>query len=116
MTVIAFRRARGLTLLAWLGLLLLVVAWHAVRGPAGLGTVTLVVMTLPLLAPLPGLWAGRRRTYRWAPLTLAPALAWSLTEILANPPARGYAVVVALLAFLSLAAVVAALRSMPARH
>jgi hypothetical protein len=49
-------------------------------------------------------------------LTLAPALAWSLTEILANPPARGYAVGVALLAFLSLAAVVAALRSMPARQ
>jgi hypothetical protein len=48
-------------------------------------------------------------------LTLAPALAWSLTEILANPPARGFAVSASLLAFVSLAAVVAALRSMPAR-
>jgi cyanate permease len=48
-------------------------------------------------------------------LTLAPALAWSLTEILANPPARRFAVAASLLAFLSLAAVVAALRSMPAR-
>jgi len=115
MTAAVFRRARALTLLAWMGLLLLVLAWHAVGVPAAPGPVILSVVTLPLLAPLPGLWAGRRRTYRWAPLTLAPALAWSLTEILANPPARRFAVAASLLAFLSLAAVVAALRSMPAR-
>ena len=115
MTSPVFQRARRLTLLAWGSLLLLLVAWHAVSGAAGLGTVVMVVVVAPLLAPLPGLWAGRRRTYRWAPLTLAPALAWSLTEILANPPARGTAVATALLAFLSLAAVVATLRSMPLR-
>jgi uncharacterized membrane protein len=107
--------ARGLTLLAWLSLLSLLLAWNAVAGPAGLGTAALVAIGAPLLAPLRGLWTGRRRTYRWAPLTLAPALAWSLTEMLANPPARAFSIAAALLAFLSLAAVVAALRSMPAR-
>jgi uncharacterized membrane protein len=107
-------RARRSTLAVWLGLLALLVAWHAAGGAAGLGTAILAAVALPLLLPLPGLWRGRRRTFRWAPLTLAPALAWALTEILANPPARGFAVGSALLAFLALAAVVATLRSMPA--
>lgn len=113
MTGTAHRRARGLTLLVWAGLLVLLLAWHAAPGRAGLGSVVLALVALPLLAPLPGLWRGRRRSYRWAPLTLAPALAWSLTEILANPAARGFATGAALLSFLSLAAVVASLRSMP---
>lgn len=107
------RTARLATLALWLGLLALLLAWHAVAGAQGLGTVLLALVAVPLLAPLPGLWKARRRTYRWAPLTLAPALAWSLTEIVANPEARGFATGCALLAFLALAAVVAALRSMP---
>ena len=105
--------ARRATLALWLGLLALLLAWHAAAGARGLGTGVLAAIALPLLAPLPGLWQGRRRTYRWAPLTLAPALAWSLTEIVANPAARGIATGSALLAFLALAAVVAALRSLP---
>lgn len=109
----AQRRARGLTLLAWAGLLVLLLAWHAVPRAGALGSIVLALVALPLLAPLPGLWKGRRRSYRWAPLTLAPALAWSLTEILANPAARAYATAAALLSFLSLAAIVASLRSMP---
>jgi hypothetical protein len=42
-----------------------------------------------------------------------PALAWSLTELVANPGARAFAVLSALLAFLALAGVVATLRAMP---
>jgi len=109
----AHRRARGLTLLVWAGLIVLLLAWHAAPGRAGLGSIVLAIVALPLLAPLPGLWRGRRRSYRWAPLTLAPSLAWSLTEILANPASRGFAIGAALLSFLSLAAIVASLRSMP---
>lgn len=108
-----YLRARRATLVVWSGLLLWPVAWHAAQGTARLGTVMLAVTTLPLLLPLPGLWRGQRRSYRWAPLTLVPVLAWSLTELLANPLARGFAVGGALLAFLALAAVVATLRSMP---
>jgi uncharacterized membrane protein len=111
----AHRRAWVLTLLLWVGLIVLLLAWHAAHGRASLGSLVLGVVALPLLAPLPGLWRDQRRSYRWAPLTLAPALAWSLTEILANPAARGYATGVALLSFLSLAAIVASLRSMPPR-
>lgn len=115
MNSIPSARARRTTLLIWLVLLGLLLAWHLAPGEGALGMMVLALVALPLLAPLPGLWRGTRRTYRWAPLTLAPALAWSLTEILANPPARGFAVACALLAFISLAAVVATLRSMPAR-
>jgi len=109
----AHQRARRFTLLVWAGLLAVLLAWHVAPAPAKLGSVVLGILALPLLAPLPGLWQGRRRSYRWAPMTLAPALAWSLTEILANPAARGFAISGALLSFLSLAAVVASLRSMP---
>jgi len=78
------------------------------------GRVLLVLLTAgPLLAPWRGLWAGRRRAYRWAPLTLAPSLTYALTELVANPLARGLAGFTALLAILCLAAIVAALRAMP---
>jgi uncharacterized membrane protein len=104
-----FRRARAAVVGLWLGLVAVLLLWSSASG-LGLAIVT----AGPLLLPLPGLVAARRRTYRWAPLTLAPALAWSLTELVANQAARGIAVLAALLAFLALAGVVAALRSMPA--
>jgi uncharacterized membrane protein len=108
-----FLRARAATLLAWCALLVTLAAWQLAGGAGGGAILVLAATALPALAPLPGLWRGRRRSYRWAPLTLAPALAWSLTEIVANPPARAVATVTALLVIVALAAVVAALRTMP---
>jgi uncharacterized membrane protein len=108
-----FNRARLAVLCLWVVLGTTLSAWALVGGTMA-GRVALVVLTIgPLLAPLRGLWAGRRRTYRWAPLTLAPSLTFALTELVANPSSRGLAGFTALLAFLCLAAVVAALRSMP---
>jgi uncharacterized membrane protein len=108
-----FQKARAAVVCLWLGLAALLLGW-SLAGGATIGGVALAMLTAgPLLAPLAGLWAGRRRTYRWAPLALAPGLAWSLTELVANPAARGLAGLVALLAFLCLAGIVAALRSMP---
>jgi uncharacterized membrane protein len=108
-----FKRARMAVLCLWLALGASLSAWSLADGTTA-GKVTLALFTVgPLLAPLHGLWAGRRRTYRWAPLTLAPALVFSLTELVANPPARSLAAFTALLAFLCLAGIVAALRSMP---
>lgn len=109
-----FSRARAAALLGWAGQLLALATWHLNAHAAGAAVALLVLTVAPLLPPLPGLWAGRRRTYRWAPLTLAPALAWSLTEIVANPTSRGPAVLVGLLCVFALAAVVATLRTMPA--
>jgi uncharacterized membrane protein len=108
-----FERARRAVMVLWIALGATLSAWSLADGTTASG-VTLALLTVgPLLAPLRGLWAGRRRTYRWAPLTLAPSLTLALTELVANPTARGLAGVAALLAFLCLAAIVAALRSMP---
>lgn len=114
MAVDTYRRARGATLLSWVALLLVQSAWLLPDAATAGGMAVLVGTVLPPLLPLHGLWRGRRRTYRWAALTLAPAMAWSLTELVANPAVRGTAVLSAMLAFLSLAAVVATLRTMPA--
>jgi len=109
------RRAQQVTLAIWGGLLLWLLAWWMAPGPAGLAGPVLAGVAAPLFAPLQGLWRGQRRSYRWAPLTLAPVLAWSLTELLANPTARTYAITAAALSILALAAIVATLRSMPAQ-
>lgn len=109
----AFERARRAVILLWIALGATLSAWSLADGSTPGGMVLALITVGPLLLPLPGLWAGRRRSYRWAPLTLAPALACSLTELVANPPQRALAAFVALLSFLCLAAIVAALRSMP---
>lgn len=103
--------ARGAVLAAW-GLLGLVLsAWHWILLPPAAAAVATLLTVAPLATPLPGLAARRRRTYRWAPLTLAPAMTWSLTELVANPAARPFALVAGCLAFAALAATVAWLRS-----
>jgi uncharacterized membrane protein len=109
----SFDRARRWVLGLWLALGADVCAWLLAGRSAAAGAILVILIAGPLLAPLPGLLAGRRRSYRWAPLTLAPSLALALTELVANPPARHLAGLTALLAFLCLAAIVAALRSMP---
>jgi uncharacterized membrane protein len=108
-----FLPARIATLAIWTLLIATLTAWHAWSHAAPAALVLWLLTVLPLLVALPGLWQGRRRTYRWAGLTLAPALAWGLTEMLANAAAGAVATATALLAFLALAALVAALRVMP---
>lgn len=109
------RHARVAVLLSWSLLTAVLVAWHALRLGVPAAAVAVLFTVGPLMLPLPGLLRGDPRTYRWASLTLAPALAWSLTELLANPAARGPAGFAALLSVLSLAALVAALRVTPRR-
>jgi len=57
-------------------------------------------MLLPIVAPLPGLLRGSRRTYAWATLCVAPYLVYGVTEIVANPAVR---VAAAAILFASLA-------------
>lgn len=108
-----FARARSAVLLLWCLLALVLLAWQ-LGPPVTVGSCAIVLATvLPMAFPIPGMLKTRRRSFRWAPLTLAPAMAWSLTELVANPLARLPAGLCALLGFLALAAVVAALRTMP---
>lgn len=106
-------RARRATLAVWMMLLAVLTAWHLSASSLPAAAMLLLVTVAPLVFPLPGLWRARRPGFRWAPLTLVPALAWSLTELVANPGARAIAILSALLAFLALAGVVAMLRAMP---
>ena len=77
------RNLRRVALAVWLALLISIACWPL--GDGGIGPLTTALALLPLLAPLPGMARGTRRTLRWAPLTLAPPLALALTEILVNP-------------------------------
>jgi uncharacterized membrane protein len=66
---------------------------------AGYPWLICVLAVLPLLAPLNGLWRGRRHTYAWATLFAIPYLVFALTELLVNPAARWVAAMSLLLVF-----------------
>ena len=102
------RNLRRVALAVWLALLISIACWPL--GDGGIGPLTTALAFLPLLAPLPGMARGTRRTLRWAPLMLAPSLALALTEILVNPAARTRASVSLALILVAFAAVIAALR------
>jgi uncharacterized membrane protein len=81
-------RLRGLTIAAAV-LLAACVGTAALRSapwPANLGWT--IALLLPVLLPLPGLLRGRRRTYAWATLCVAPYFIYGTTEVIANPLAR----------------------------
>ena len=87
----AVERAWRLTLAA-AALLAVCVAAAALREaswPASLGW--LIVLLVPVLLPLPGLWRRTRRTCAWATLCVAPYFAYGTTEVIANPAVRAEA-------------------------
>jgi uncharacterized membrane protein len=99
-----------LTLFAALGIC---AAWAVARGAsAQLERAVLgIVLLLPLALPIRGLWRNDRRTYAWATLCLTPHVVYAITEAIANGPLRATAVVMLLLAFVTLLALVAHLRN-----
>jgi uncharacterized membrane protein len=88
-------RARTLTLCLWAAVALSLLSWIA----AGYPWLICVLGVGPLLAPLPGLAHGRRRTYAWATLFAVPYLAFAVTELLVNPAARWVAAISLLIVF-----------------
>jgi uncharacterized membrane protein len=103
--------ARRLVLISWALLALLMVAWHASRLTPAAAVLATIVTLLPLTLPLRGLIDGTRRTYRWAPLVLAPYLAYGLMEWIANPGARPFALATLATMFVAFASVIAWLRA-----
>ena len=53
---------------AWIGLILLGLAWETFLAPLRPGGSWLVLKVLPLLAPLMGLLHARRYTFKWSSL------------------------------------------------
>lgn len=103
-------RLAALALLAALASTVLVALVREATDATGL-VLLLAFLVVPLLLPLPGLLARRRRTYAWATLCVAPHFLFALTEVVANPALRltaaailalGLALVVALVAYLRL--------------
>jgi uncharacterized membrane protein len=72
-----------------------------------------MLLLVPLALPLPGLLRNDRRTFAWATLCLTPHSVYALTEIVANPTMRAYAIALLVLAFAALVALVAHLRLTP---
>jgi uncharacterized membrane protein len=87
--------ARSLTIWLWIAVALSLLAWIL----AGYPWPICLLAVLPLLAPLNGLWRGRRHTYAWATLFAVPYLAFAVTELLVNPDARWVAAASLLLVF-----------------
>ncbi len=99
--------------LAGMGLLVLATVFAALyTADSSVGSWTmLLIMSLPLLLPVPGMVRGHRRTYAWATLCLLPGLLYGLTEVIANPAARWPAAVVLFLCVVEFVTLVACLRA-----
>ena len=68
------------------------------------------VLALPVAVGTPFLYAGRRRSYAWMTLALAPSLVLALTEVVANPVMRNWAALVLLDVIATFALLIAYLR------
>jgi uncharacterized membrane protein len=100
------------TVWLWAAVALSLLSWYL----AGYPWLICTLAVLPLLAPLRGLKRGHRYTYAWATLFVIPYLAFALTELLVNPPARWVASVSLLLVFAWFCVMVLYLRASRARR
>lgn len=106
-------RIAGITLKLHFGLLVVVavglIRWAAAQ-PTTLRVVSSILLVLPLLLPLRGFLKRDRRTFAWATLCLVPYIIVGLTEIVANPSGRDWAVGCLLLSFAAFVGCIAYLR------
>lgn len=70
---------------AWIGLILLGLAWELFLAPLRPGGSWLVLKVLPLLAPLPGLLRGRRYTFKWSSLLVWAYMVEGLVRAVSDP-------------------------------
>lgn len=70
---------------AWIGLVLLGVAWELFLAPLRPGGSWLVLKVLPLLVPLMGLLRGRRYTFKWSTLLVWFCIVEGAVRVLSDP-------------------------------
>lgn len=99
---------RRVAVAAWLLLVVSVAVWPALTRIGGFPWGFALV---PLLLPLPWMFAGSLRALRAATLALTPLFVVALTEYAVNAPARPWTGLSLGLAFAAFAAIVAALRA-----
>lgn len=105
--------ARGLRLgaCATTALLLVQVVRWTVLAPSAPRLVAGAILALPLAIGVPLLYAGHRRSFAWLTLALAPSLVLALTEAVANPAMRRWALILVFDLFAAFALCVAYLRA-----
>lgn len=79
------RAAWSVACAAWIGLILLGLAWELLLAPIRPGGSWLVLKVLPLLAPLMGLLRGRRYTFRWSSLLVWAYLVEGAVRAVSDP-------------------------------
>jgi len=92
---------------AWIGLILLGLAWELFLAPLRPGGSWLVLKVLPLLAPLTGLLRARRYTFKWSSLLVWAYMVEGMVRAVSDPgpSARLAAVEIALAAVFFVAAI-----------
>lgn len=85
------RVVRRWVLGSWCALLLLVSGQQLQQGLTPQQTGWALLYCLPLLLPLPGLLQGRRYTHSWATLCVLPYFVIGISESVANPALRNWA-------------------------
>jgi uncharacterized membrane protein len=79
---------------AWIGLILLGLAWELALAPLRPGGSWLVLKVVPLLIPLRGLLRGRRYTFQWSCLLVWAFMAEGAMRAVSDPgPSARLAVV-----------------------
>lgn len=91
-------------------LIVLVVRWVLIA-PSTLRIIIAAVVALPLALGTPFLYAARRRTYVWMTLALAPSLVLGLTEAVASPASRWWAMLLLVDVLAAFALLIAYLRA-----
>jgi uncharacterized membrane protein len=93
-----------------LALVAMTAAWLLLERLSVVRLLVVIALSTPLLAAMPGLIRGIRRTHAWATLAVIPFFVLALTEAVANPAARVWAGVCLSLAFASFVLLIAYLR------
>jgi uncharacterized membrane protein len=96
-----------------LALIALLFAWALVPEPSLQRLLWAAVGTAPLWIVAPRLLAGHQRTYKWTTLLVVPYIVFALTETIANPPARRWAMACSIIAFALFVLTIAYLRATP---
>ncbi|MFL6576707.1 MAG: DUF2069 domain-containing protein [Povalibacter sp.] len=91
-------------------LIALLFAWHLHEAPTVARAAMAFGLSLPLLAPLPGLWRSHRRTFAWATLCVIPYFVVGITESIANPANRPWSAPCLALSLLLFVGLIAYLR------
>jgi len=104
------RKVQLFTIALDIALIVLVIAWQLTDGVTVPRLLLGVALTLPLLAPLVGLYRANRRTFAWTTLCVIPYFVIGITEAVARPDSRAWTGSCLLLALTLFVALIAYIR------